>query len=127
MLQNVLAEKVQLSSLCYFHVLLLHVIIRTYIIWLGYELNADNTTCSSPKAYIVFTKSGDLHKLSLQTHTDELIPVGKVKQALAIGLDHKEGFVYWSDAKMKSISRGRVRSGWDSEKVKQRLLLTVKN
>jgi len=83
----------------------------------GYEVDPGDRNCSVPKAFLVFSRDGDLHRISLnRTTTNDVIPVSKVKAASAIDFDTVERRIYWSDTKLKTISRAFM-NGSDTEKV----------
>ncbi len=60
-----------------------------------------------PDAFLVFSREGDLHRISLNNSNnfDDVIPVSKVKAAGALDFDTIESRIYWSDSKSKAISQ----------------------
>lgn len=73
-----------------------------------------------PDAFLVFSKDGDLHRISLNgtnsNNFDDVIPVSKVKSAGALDFDTLESRIYWSDSKVKAISRAYM-NGSETERV----------
>lgn len=86
----------------------------------GYELSTDERSCTIPDAFIVFSRDGDLHRISLNrtasTNMDDVIPVSKVKAASALDFDTVDSRIYWSDTKIKAIFRAFM-NGSDTEKI----------
>ncbi|CAL8117209.1 unnamed protein product [Orchesella dallaii] len=96
----------------------------------GYELSSDGKSCSIPDAFLVFSRDGDLHRISLNRTAasrsgggdsaagsiDDVIPVSKVKAASALDFDTVESRIYWSDTKIKAIFRAFM-NGSETEKV----------
>lgn len=86
----------------------------------GYELSSDGRLCTIPDAFLVFSRDGDLHRISLNrnasTNLDDVIPVSKVKAASALDFDAVDARIYWSDTKIKAIFRAFM-NGSDTEKV----------
>jgi low density lipoprotein receptor-related protein 5/6 len=84
---------------------------------IGYELTMDGQTCIVPDAFLLFTKRENIGRISIENaNTDSIIPVTGVKDATALDLDIAENRIYWTDIKLKSISRAFI-NGSDVEKV----------
>src|SRR5665811_265901 len=93
---------------------------KKYLNVSGYELAQDNQSCLIPNAFLVFSRDGDLHRISLNgtnsNNLDDVIPVSRVKAASALDFDTLESRIYWSDTKIKAISRAYM-NGSETEKV----------
>ncbi|OXA50506.1 Low-density lipoprotein receptor-related protein 6 [Folsomia candida] len=86
----------------------------------GYELASDNQSCLVPDAFLVFSRDGEIHRLSLNrtnsNNFDDIVPVSKVKAAGALDFDTIENRIYWSDSKVKAISRAYM-NGSETERI----------
>jgi len=84
---------------------------------IGYELTKDGKTCIVPDAFLLFAKRENIGRISIENiNTDNIIPVTGVKDASALDFNVVENRIYWTDIKVKSISRAFI-NGSDVEKV----------
>uniref|UniRef100_UPI00358F8E53 low-density lipoprotein receptor-related protein 6 isoform X1 n=1 Tax=Myxine glutinosa TaxID=7769 RepID=UPI00358F8E53 len=73
---------------------------------MGLELLEDLKTCILPEAFLVFSRSADIRRISLEArHTDVPIPLSGFKEASALDVDVVDGRIYWTDVGAKTISR----------------------
>ncbi|XP_061406856.1 low-density lipoprotein receptor-related protein 6-like [Lethenteron reissneri] len=74
---------------------------------LGQELLADARTCVVPKAFLLFSRRGDIRRISLETNArgDVAIPLAGIKEASALDFDVADNRIYWTDISLKTISR----------------------
>ncbi|OWF50740.1 low-density lipoprotein receptor-related protein 6-like [Mizuhopecten yessoensis] len=73
---------------------------------MGLELVSNGKTCIVPEAFLLFTRRRDIRRMSLETsHRIMPVPIRGVKDALAIDFDFNDSRIYWTDAKLKTISR----------------------
>eukprot|EP00070_Physeter_catodon_P049843 XP_028356737.1 low-density lipoprotein receptor-related protein 5 [Physeter catodon] len=72
----------------------------------GLELLRDMKTCVVPEAFLVFTSRAAIHRLSLDTGSNDVaIPLTGVKEASALDFDASDHHIYWTDVSLKTISR----------------------
>ncbi|GFR81710.1 low-density lipoprotein receptor-related protein 4 [Elysia marginata] len=57
--------------------------------------------------FLIFTRGKDIRKISLDVeyYMDVVVPVGEVRNAIAIDVDVLEGKMYWTDTVLDQISR----------------------
>ncbi|XP_050407937.1 low-density lipoprotein receptor-related protein 6 [Patella vulgata] len=73
---------------------------------MGLELISNGRTCIIPDAFLLFTIKDDIKRISLEVnHNIQPIPIQGVKDAAAIDFDINDNRIYWTDIKVKSISR----------------------
>ncbi|KAK3726510.1 hypothetical protein QZH41_014244, partial [Actinostola sp. cb2023] len=81
----------------------------------GMELIKNQKTCIVPEAFLLFSGSQDIHRISLDTYSGEKgIPLVGVKDANALDFSIKDMRIYWTDISLKSISRAFL-NGSDCE------------
>uniref|UniRef100_A0A1B6BXD2 EGF-like domain-containing protein n=1 Tax=Clastoptera arizonana TaxID=38151 RepID=A0A1B6BXD2_9HEMI len=84
---------------------------------IGHELATDKKTCVVPKAFILFARKENIGRLSIENaHNEAIIPVTGVKDASALDFDMADNRIYWTDVKLKSITRAFV-NGSSMEKI----------
>jgi low density lipoprotein receptor-related protein 5/6 len=72
---------------------------------MGYELGTDSQTCVVPQAFLLFARRVDIHRISLESHHLDSIPIAGIQEATAFDYDISDNRVYWTDVKLKMISR----------------------
>nr|XP_014343518.1 PREDICTED: low-density lipoprotein receptor-related protein 4 [Latimeria chalumnae] len=86
----------------------------------GIILLPDGKTCApGMTSFLIFARRTDIRTVSLDIpyFADVVVPVnGSMKNTIAIGVDPKEGRVYWSDSTLRKISRVNV-DGSQSEDI----------
>ncbi|XP_074659791.1 low-density lipoprotein receptor-related protein 6-like [Tubulanus polymorphus] len=76
---------------------------------MGLELLANQKTCIVPEAFLLFSQRSDIRRISLETnHNDVVIPLARVKDAMALDFDIDDNRIYWTDLQLKSISRAFI-------------------
>ncbi|XP_011066151.1 PREDICTED: low-density lipoprotein receptor-related protein 6 isoform X2 [Acromyrmex echinatior] len=84
---------------------------------MGYELTKDKRTCVVPEAFLLFSRRENLGRISIENiNNDNIIPVTGIKDASAIDFDLSENRIYWTDIKLKTITRVFI-NGSDIEKI----------
>ncbi|PNF27659.1 hypothetical protein B7P43_G15338 [Cryptotermes secundus] len=84
---------------------------------IGYELAADQRTCVVPEAFLLFARKENIGRISIENgNNDAVIPVTGVKDASALDFDINENRIYWTDVKVKAISRAFM-NGSDMQKI----------
>ncbi|KAL6424282.1 hypothetical protein ACFW04_009838 [Cataglyphis niger] len=84
---------------------------------IGYELTKDKRTCIVPEAFLVYARRENLGRISIEnTNNDNIIPVTGIKEASALDFDLLENRIYWTDVKIKAITRAFM-NGSDMERV----------
>lgn len=59
-------------------------------------------TCIVPEAFLVFTSRAAIHRISLETSSNDVaIPLTGVKEASALDFDVSSGHIYWTDVSLK--------------------------
>ncbi|XP_005110515.1 low-density lipoprotein receptor-related protein 6 isoform X2 [Aplysia californica] len=77
----------------------------------GIRLLADQRTCAKGAEKILFlARRQDIRQISLDTpdYTDVLLPLDRVKHAIALDYDSTSGFVYWTDDEVQTIQRAQL-------------------
>ncbi|KAG5848887.1 low-density lipoprotein receptor-related protein 4-like isoform X1 [Anguilla anguilla] len=94
----------------------------------GINLQADGRTCSDGmNSFLIFARRTDIRMVSLDIpyFADVVLAFnGSMKNTIAIGVDSKEGKVYWSDSTLKRISRAYI-NGTEYEEVISTGLMTT--
>ncbi|XP_060033222.1 low-density lipoprotein receptor-related protein 5 isoform X2 [Erinaceus europaeus] len=73
---------------------------------LGLELLGDLRTCIVPEAFLLFSSRAAIHRISLETaNSDVAIPLAGVKEASALDFHVADNHIYWTDVRLKTISR----------------------
>ncbi|KDR08547.1 Low-density lipoprotein receptor-related protein 6 [Zootermopsis nevadensis] len=84
---------------------------------IGYELAANERTCVVPEAFLLFARKENIGRISIENgNNDAVIPVTGVKDASALDFDINDNRIYWTDVKVKAISRAFM-NGSDMEKI----------
>lgn len=85
-----------------------------------YELARDKRTCVIPKAFLYYARAYTIGRISVEhnegNYNDFLLPLKDVKEVHELDVDVREGRIYWTDPKAKSISRAYV-NGSEAERV----------
>ncbi|XP_068581233.1 LOW QUALITY PROTEIN: low-density lipoprotein receptor-related protein 4 [Cebidichthys violaceus] len=78
----------------------------------GINLQTDGKTCTpGMSSFLIFARRTDIRMVSLDIpyFADVVLAVNSsMKNTIAIGVDPKEGKVYWSDSTLKKISRSNI-------------------
>nr|XP_045620165.1 low-density lipoprotein receptor-related protein 6-like [Procambarus clarkii] len=72
---------------------------------IGYELTQNEKECVVPEAFLLYTRKEDIRRISLLTSHNVPIPVTGIQQAMSIDFDSVDNRLYWTDIRVKSISR----------------------
>ncbi|GAB0097057.1 low-density lipoprotein receptor-related protein 4 [Sergentomyia squamirostris] len=78
---------------------------------IGVKLTRDNRTCSdAPKNYIIFAHRVDIRQISLDLdyQIDVVLPIPGLSHVVAIDVDRKTGYIYWSDTVEDIIIRSSI-------------------
>ncbi|XP_075213889.1 low-density lipoprotein receptor-related protein 6 [Lycorma delicatula] len=76
---------------------------------MGHELSSDEKTCVIPEAFLLFARKENIGRISIENaHNDAIIPVTGIKDASALDFDIMDGRIYWTDVKMKTITRAYI-------------------
>ncbi|XP_039278794.1 low-density lipoprotein receptor-related protein 6 [Nilaparvata lugens] len=76
---------------------------------IGHELLADQHNCVVPEAFLVFARKDRIGQISIEnSHNDPVTIVTAVKDAIALDFDVNNKMVYWTDNKLKTISRAFI-------------------
>ncbi|RUS89222.1 hypothetical protein EGW08_003032, partial [Elysia chlorotica] len=77
----------------------------------GLLMEPDGVTCQTEmRNFLIFTRGKDIRKISLEVdyYMDVVVPVGEVRNAIAIDVDVIEGKMYWTDTVLDRISRANL-------------------
>ncbi|KAK0099194.1 hypothetical protein PV326_000031 [Microctonus aethiopoides] len=84
---------------------------------IGYELKKDQKTCVIPDAFLLFSRKDNIGRISIENpNNDNIIPVTGVKDASALDFDITRNHIYWTDVKLKTITRAFI-NGSEVDKV----------
>ncbi|XP_011297971.1 low-density lipoprotein receptor-related protein 6 [Fopius arisanus] len=84
---------------------------------IGYELTKDKKTCVVPDAFLLFSRKDNIGRISIENaNNDNIIPVTGVKEASALDFDIAHSRIYWTDVKVKAITRAFI-NGSDVERI----------
>ncbi|KAK6630230.1 hypothetical protein RUM43_015023 [Polyplax serrata] len=84
---------------------------------IDYELSSNMRTCVLPKAFLLFSRRETIGKISIENHNSDLtLPLPGVKYASGLDFDKNDGRIYWTDTKLKAITRSYI-NGSDVEKI----------
>ncbi|KAJ9592050.1 hypothetical protein L9F63_001429, partial [Diploptera punctata] len=84
---------------------------------IGYELATNERTCVVPEAFLLFARKENIGRISIENgNNDATIPVTGVKDASALDFDINDNRIYWTDVKVKAITRAFM-NGSDVEKI----------
>ncbi|KAL4225758.1 Low-density lipoprotein receptor-related protein 6 [Mactra antiquata] len=73
---------------------------------MGLELINKGKKCIVPEAFLLYTREGDIKRVSLATsHRVVPIPLKGIEKAMSIDFDIGDNRIYWTDGKLLSISR----------------------
>jgi len=73
---------------------------------IDYELAPDRKTCVVPEAFILLTHKENITRISLDsTINDAVLPIAGMKDISALDYDQTDSRIYWTDVKLKAISR----------------------
>nr|BAW33243.1 low density lipoprotein receptor-related protein 6 [Hemicentrotus pulcherrimus] len=73
---------------------------------MGHELLADGKTCIVPEAFLLFLRTEDIRRISLETtYKDVEIPLSGIEEATALDFDILDNRIYWTDSKAKKVTR----------------------
>ncbi|XP_059144487.1 low-density lipoprotein receptor-related protein 4-like [Physella acuta] len=77
----------------------------------GIILKSDGKQCNTlMRNFLIFTRRQDIRRISLEVeyYVDVVIPVGDLRNAIAIDVDVLEGKMYWTDTVLDKISRANL-------------------
>ncbi|XP_029038470.2 low-density lipoprotein receptor-related protein 6 isoform X1 [Osmia bicornis bicornis] len=84
---------------------------------IGYELTKDKKTCVVPDAFMLFARKGNIGRISIENaNNDNIIPLTGVRDASALDFNIADNRIYWTDVKLKTITRAFI-NGSDMERV----------
>lgn len=87
---------------------------------IDYELAKDRKGCNVPSAFLIFSKGEHIGRLSIdyndELHPDYFIPFKDLKDAFHLDVDVSERRIYWTDQKLKCISRAFI-NGSDVQRI----------
>jgi low density lipoprotein receptor-related protein 5/6 len=87
---------------------------------IDYELAKDRKGCNIPQAFLIFSKGENIGRLSVdyndEAQPDHFIPFKDLRDAFYLDVDVAERRVYWTDQKLKSISRAFI-NGSDVQRI----------
>lgn len=87
---------------------------------IDYELSKDKKTCKVPSAFLLFSKSSSIGRISIDynegNHNDYIIPFKNIHEPHSIDVDVLERRIYWTDPIHHCISRAFI-NGSDVQKV----------
>ncbi|XP_076640079.1 low-density lipoprotein receptor-related protein 6 isoform X1 [Colletes latitarsis] len=84
---------------------------------IGYELTKDKRTCIVPDAFMLFAKKENIGRISIENaNNDNIIPLTGIKDASALDFNIADNRIYWTDVKLKTITRAFI-NGSDMERV----------
>lgn len=73
---------------------------------IGQELASDGRTCVVPNAFILFARKENIGHISIENaNSSSVIPISGIKDVSALDYNLQDNFMYWTDVKLKSISR----------------------
>ncbi|XP_043220923.1 low-density lipoprotein receptor-related protein 5-like [Amphibalanus amphitrite] len=73
---------------------------------IGHELTSDLKTCIVPEAFLLYSQSKSIRRISLETpQNDVIIPLSGISDAGFLDFNMRDERIYWTDMKNKSISR----------------------
>ncbi|XP_072320955.1 low-density lipoprotein receptor-related protein 4 isoform X2 [Eucyclogobius newberryi] len=94
----------------------------------GINLQPDGQTCTpGMSTFLIFARRTDIRMVSLDIpyFADVVLAVNSsMKNTIAIGVDPKEGKVYWSDSTLKKISRAHLNGSKHEEIISTGLMTT---
>eukprot|EP00106_Octopus_bimaculoides_P021308 XP_014788750.1 PREDICTED: low-density lipoprotein receptor-related protein 4-like [Octopus bimaculoides] len=77
----------------------------------GILMKYDEVTCEKEmKNFLVFARRNDIRKISLDVKyfADVVVPLGQLKNAVALDIDPIRGKIYWSDTVVDKIQRSNL-------------------
>ncbi|XP_014229515.1 low-density lipoprotein receptor-related protein 6 [Trichogramma pretiosum] len=84
---------------------------------IGYELTADQRNCIVPESFLLFTRKDKIGRTSIEnSNNDNIIPITGIKDASALDFEISNNHIYWTDVKLKTITRAFM-NGSEVEKV----------
>jgi low density lipoprotein receptor-related protein 5/6 len=87
---------------------------------IDYELAKDRKGCNIPSAFLLFSKGENIGRLSIEyndeAHPDFFIPFKDLRDAYHLDVDVGERRIYWTDQKLKCISRAYI-NGSDVQRI----------
>ncbi|XP_027007977.2 low-density lipoprotein receptor-related protein 4 isoform X2 [Tachysurus fulvidraco] len=94
----------------------------------GINLQVDGKTCTpGMNSFLIFARRTDIRMVSLDIpyFADVVLAVnGSMKNTIAIGVDPREGKVYWSDSTLKKISRANMNGSGQEDVISTGLMTT---
>ncbi|KAG7206637.1 hypothetical protein KM043_000315 [Ampulex compressa] len=84
---------------------------------IDYELSKNKRTCIVPDAFLLFARKENIGRISMENpDNDNIIPLTGVKDASALDFNMADNRIYWTDVKVKAITRAFM-NGSDVERV----------
>ncbi|XP_037297388.1 LOW QUALITY PROTEIN: low-density lipoprotein receptor-related protein 6-like [Manduca sexta] len=81
------------------------------------ELGSDRKTCVEPEAFLVYSRKNVIGRISIENeNNDAVLPIKELKEVSALAVHVSGAKLYWSDSKMKTISRCSI-DGTNVEKI----------
>ncbi|CAH1786568.1 unnamed protein product [Owenia fusiformis] len=77
----------------------------------GVLLKSDGRTCEDGMSnFLIFARRTDIRLISLDVnyYSDVVLPVGELRNAIAIDVDRKDRKIYWSDSVLDKIQRSNL-------------------
>lgn len=77
----------------------------------GILIKPDGKTCEKEmKNFLIFTRRNDIRKISMDVDyfADVVVPLGHLKNAVALDIDPLQGMIYWSDTVVDKIQRSNL-------------------
>jgi len=72
----------------------------------GYELTTDGYSCVVPEAFLLYLRSNDIRRISLEASlNDAAIPLDGVINARGLDFDSTDSRIYWTDIGLKVWDR----------------------
>uniref|UniRef100_A0AAY5EVI9 Low-density lipoprotein receptor-related protein 4 n=1 Tax=Electrophorus electricus TaxID=8005 RepID=A0AAY5EVI9_ELEEL len=94
----------------------------------GINLQVDGKTCTpGMNSFLIFARRTDIRMVSLDIpyFADVVLAVNtSMKNTIAIGVDPREGKVYWSDSTLKKISRANINGSGHEDLISTGLVTT---
>ncbi|KAL0269033.1 UNVERIFIED_CONTAM: hypothetical protein PYX00_010774 [Menopon gallinae] len=84
---------------------------------LDYELESNLKTCVLAEAFLLFTRKETIGKISIGNRINDItLPITGVKGASGLDFDKTDGKIYWTDTKLRTITRSYI-NGSDVERI----------
>ncbi|OWF40727.1 low-density lipoprotein receptor-related protein 4-like isoform X2 [Mizuhopecten yessoensis] len=77
----------------------------------GVVMKSDGKTCEDDMTnFLIFARRTDIRKISLEVEyfADVVIPLGELRNAIAVDVDSVRGKLYWTDTVLDKVMRGNL-------------------